>query len=331
MKPDPTLPQTSTILLAAVALAVLTASPSPAQPAENMSFFITSEGSGNGADLGGLAGADQHCQTLAAAAGSAKNTWRAYLSTSDGEVSINARDRIGQGPWHNYAGALIASDVDELHGDANNLNKETALNEKGEVVNGRGDSPNQHDIMTGSQLDGTAFPGDGAPTCQDWTSSDAGSAQLGHHDRQGGGDNPTSWNSAHGSRGCSQSNLQSTGGNGYFYCFAADQLGAETFIQESHAPGQPTSFALRQNYPNPFNSQTVFRFALAQPRAVELGVYNLAGQKVAALASGWREAGNYVVRWDGRDDDARALASGIYLYRLEAGDRAETRKLVLLR
>ena len=218
-----------------------------------------------------------------------------------------------------------------MHGDANNLNKETALNEKGGVINGRGDSPNQHDIMTGSQLDGTTFPGDGDLTCQDWTSSDAGSAQLGHHDRQGGGDNPTSWNSAHASRGCSQSNLQGTGGNGYFYCFAADQAGAETFIQESHAPGQPTSFALRQNYPNPFNSQTVFRFALAQPRAVELGVYNLAGQKIAALASGWREAGNYIVRWDGRDDNDRALGSGIYLYRLEAGDRTETRKLLLLR
>jgi hypothetical protein len=143
----------------------------------------------------------------------------------------------------------------------------------------------------------------------------------------GRGDNPTSWNSAHNSRGCSQSNLRTTGGNGYFYCFAADQAGAGTFIQESLAPGQPTHFALRQNYPNPFNSQTVFRFALAQRRAVELGVYNLAGQKMATLASGWREAGNYVVRWDGRHDDGRGLASGIYLYRLEMGDRAETRKL----
>ncbi|MPY87461.1 MAG: lectin [Luteitalea sp.] len=190
----------------------------------SMSFFITSAGPGNGADLGGLTGADQHCQELADAAGAGDRTWHAYLSTgaSGDEAAVNARDRIGTGPWYNAKGEAIAQDVDDLHGDKNNLTKETALNEKGEVVNGRGDDPNRHDILTGSQLDGTALPSDPNATCENWTSSGDGSAQLGHHDRQGGGDNPESWNSAHGSKGCSQENLQGTGGDGLFYCFAID-------------------------------------------------------------------------------------------------------------
>ena len=173
--------------------------------------------------LGGLAGADGHCQSLAAAAGSGNRTWRAYLSTArrPGGTVVDARDRIGAGPWFNAEGVPIAQNVEELHGE-NNLNKETALNELGALVNGRGDSPNRHDILTGSQLDGTAFPEGEELTCDDWNSSGDGSAQLGHHDRQGGGANPTSWNSAHGSSGCSQGNLQRTGGDGFFYCFAAD-------------------------------------------------------------------------------------------------------------
>ncbi len=189
-----------------------------------MSFFITSGGPGNGADLGGLAGADMHCQSLAKAAGAGGRTWRAYLSasaTADGPA-INARDRIGKGPWHNVQGVRVAVDVDDLHGDDNNLGKETALDENGQMVKGRGDRPNMHDILTGSQLDGTVFPADSDKTCKNWTSSARGSAQVGHHDRTGGGPNPTSWNSAHGSRGCSQSDLVGTGGNGLFYCFAAD-------------------------------------------------------------------------------------------------------------
>jgi hypothetical protein len=196
-----------------------------AQDDFSMGFFITSSGPGNGADLGGLAGADAHCQTLAAAVGSGDRTWRAYLSAQakDDQVAVNARDRIGSGPWHNAVGVIVANNVDELHGE-NNLGKETALNEKGEIVNGRGDSPNRHDILTGAQLDGTLVPGDGDSTCNNWTSSRGGSAMVGHHDRQGGGANPTSWNSAHGSRGCSQSNLQGTGGDGLFYCFAAGSL-----------------------------------------------------------------------------------------------------------
>jgi hypothetical protein len=195
----------------------------PAQTAsEKMSFFITSEGPGNGAALGGLAGADSHCQRLATAAGVGNRTWHAYLSTSasGGQPAVNARDRIGKGPWYNAKAILVARDVDDLHGSSNNLKKDTSLSEKGAVLNGRGDTPNQHDILTGSQADGTAFAGDADRTCKNWTSSSEGKAQVGHHDRQGGGDAPTSWNSAHPSNGCTQANLVSTGGAGRFYCFA---------------------------------------------------------------------------------------------------------------
>jgi hypothetical protein len=187
-----------------------------------MSFFITSAGPGDGANLGGLAGADAHCQKLAAAAGAGNRQWRAYLSTqaADGKPAVNARDRIGKGPWFNAKGEQIAANLDELHSDTNNLTKQTQLTEKGEVVNGRGDKPNRHDILTGSNLDGTAFPAGDDKTCRNWTSNGEGSAQVGHHDRQGGGENPTSWNAAHGSRGCSQENLRGTGGDGLFYCFA---------------------------------------------------------------------------------------------------------------
>ena len=191
-------------------------------PPASMTFFITSAGPGKGADLGGLAGADQHCQRLAQAAGGCSHTWHAYLSASAaaGQPAVNARDRIGAGPWHNAKGVQVAASIADLHSDANKLGKETSLTEKGEVVNGRGDTPNRHDILTGSQLDGTAFTGDTNLTCQNWTSSGDGAAQVGHHDRQGGGQNPTSWNSAHASRGCSQENLRGTGGDGLFYCFA---------------------------------------------------------------------------------------------------------------
>jgi hypothetical protein len=208
--------------IAAAALLACTATAAQAQQQERMSFFITSAGPGNGAALGGLEGADAHCAMLADAVGFGDRTWRAYLSTSarDGQPAVNARDRIGTGPWFNRNGVRIASSVDELHGENNNLNKQTALNERGEEVNGRGDTPNRHDILTGSQLDGTAFPGDDDTTCGNWTSSGEGSAQVGHHDRTGGGANPTSWNSAHASRGCSQENLQGTGGDGLFFCFA---------------------------------------------------------------------------------------------------------------
>lgn len=179
-----------------------------------MSFFITSTNPGNGADLGGLAGADAHCAALAEAAGVTGKTWRAYLSTS----SENARDRIGTGPWYNAKGVLVAADVDQLHSDDNMLGKETSLSEAGAVINGRGDAPNRHDILTGSGPDGRLR----GAACSNWTSSGEGSAMVGHHDRTGGGDNPISWNSAHGSRGCSLENLRGTGGDGLFYCFATD-------------------------------------------------------------------------------------------------------------
>lgn len=208
-------------LLIAVAVLALQGGSVLAQNKTPMGFFITSVGSGAGANLGGLAGADAHCQKLAAAAGAGNRTWRAYLSGTENGKPVNARDRIGSGPWYNAKGVLIASDVKELHSEAAKTGKENSLTEKGEMVNGRGDKPNQHDILTGSQLDGTAFTDGEDHTCNNWMSSDAGSAQVGHHDRQGGGANPTSWNSAHGSKGCSQQALIGTGGNGYFYCFAA--------------------------------------------------------------------------------------------------------------
>jgi hypothetical protein len=195
------------------------------QPTQPMRFFVTSVGMGNGANLGSLAAADAHCQKLAAAVNAGGRTWRAYLSTQ-GPNAVNARDRIGQGPWHNAKGVLIAQNLADLHGDVvrdrNNISKETALSEKGEPIKGRGDTPNQHDILTGTQSDGRAFSGTADMTCSNWTSgaANAGSAMVGHHDRLGGGN--TSWNQTHGSKGCSQENLVATGGAGYFYCFATN-------------------------------------------------------------------------------------------------------------
>lgn len=216
-------------LLLALAQPLLVAQQPPAQPQQPMSFFVTSTGPGNGANLGGLDGADKHCQTLAAAVGAGNKTWHAYLSAaaSGGQPAVNARDRIGSGPWYNAKGARVAQNVADLHGDTldaarigNNLTKATALTEKGEAVNGVGDTPNRHDMLTGSRPDGTAFPDAADHTCQNWTSGAAGTAQLGHHDRTGGGN--TSWNSTHASRGCSQENLVSTGGAGLFYCFSVN-------------------------------------------------------------------------------------------------------------
>ena len=214
----------SILIIALAGMAVLGTRIALSQEGEPMGFLSASEGPGDGANLGGLAGADQHCESLATAAGARQRTWRAYLSTTaaEGQPAVNARDRIGAGPWHNAQGVMVAKDVAELHSDANHLSKENSLSEKGEAINGRGDDPNRHDILTGSQPDGTVTAGDADTTCANWTSNNEGSALLGHHDRTGGGANPTSWNSAHGSRGCSQANLQGTGGDGLFYCFAVD-------------------------------------------------------------------------------------------------------------
>lgn len=210
-------------LAAAVpAFLALASPPAPAPAAEDdMTFFLTSRGPGDGANLGGLDGADAHCAMLAAEAGAAEGlTWRAYLSTT-GDGGVNAKDRIGSGPWHNANGVMVASDVADLHSDVNMLSKENSITETGEVISGRGDEVNRHDIITGSTQDGMASMEDGDTTCSNWTSSSAdGSALVGHHDRVGGGANPTSWNASHGSRGCGQEDLRGTGGDGLFYCFA---------------------------------------------------------------------------------------------------------------
>ena len=204
-------------LIAFVALGIGAAS-SQESP---MSFFVTSVGIGDGANLGGLEGADAHCQRLAEAAGAGDRTWRAYLSTG-GEGAVNARDRIGSGPWANAAGVEIAASVEELHTEPNKINKESALDENGQMVKGRGDEPNQHDILTGSEQDGTAFPPGEDRTCNNWTSNGEGAAMVGHHDLIGNPQGINFWNFSHPSRGCSQQNLVDTGGAGLFYCFAAE-------------------------------------------------------------------------------------------------------------
>jgi len=223
MTPRSLIYASATVVLSACATSSNTASPASATNASPMTFFVTSVGSGNGANLGGLEGADKHCQDLANAAGAGGRTWHAYLSTT-GSGSVNARDRIGKGPWRNYAGTVIAQSVDDLHGASNNINKQTALTEKGGMVKGRGDTPNQHDILTGSTGEGRASTDSTDTTCGNWTSNDQGAAIVGHVDRMGLNESPPmkSWNSSHPSRGCSQDNLVGTGGAGYFYCFAVN-------------------------------------------------------------------------------------------------------------
>lgn len=211
---------------ASIAVLVLASGAQAAQPSPDMTFFVTSAGLGKGADLGGIAGADRHCQQLATAAGAGKKQWRAYLSATaaGGASAVNARDRIGKGPWHNFEGRLIARNVDELHA-INGINRMTALTEKGAKVNGRAELPNTHDILTGSNPDGTVAVGDKDTTCGNWTKSGDGSAMVGHHDRWGLQDNEParSWNASHPSRGCSQDNLKASGGAGLLYCFAANK------------------------------------------------------------------------------------------------------------
>jgi hypothetical protein len=216
-------------LFTAIALSVLAIGGAAYAQQPGMSFFVTSTPIGKGADLGGLEGADKHCQQLAQSAGAGGRTWHAYLSAqaADGKPAVNARDRIGKGPWQNAKGVVVAKDVDELHGQ-NNLTKQTSLTEKGDIVNGRGDTPNKHDALTGTMPDGRAFPPGEDKTCKNWTSSTQGTAIVGHIDRTGLDDSPPahSWNSSHPSSGreggCSQTDLRSTGGDGLFYCFAVN-------------------------------------------------------------------------------------------------------------
>lgn len=221
---------TTVILVGSLTLVWTTSVSTAGDDRNKMSFFITSTGLGKGGNLGGLKGADKHCQSLAEAAGVGKRTWRAYLSTQDKgfkkQTAVHARERIGSGPWYNAKGVMIAKNVDDLHSGNNNINKETALDEKGRPVKGRTDKPNQHDILTGSRVDGTAFapsPPFHDMTCGNWTKGGKdGSAMVGHHDRIGPNDDAwtKSWNSAHPTRGCSPKLVQSTGGNALFYCFA---------------------------------------------------------------------------------------------------------------
>ncbi len=227
-KPSPVPRAAIVIAIAVSALAACSSPPagtSGATDEAGMSFFVTSAGPGRGADLGGLSGADAQCQALAAAVGAGNRTWRAYLSQQPtaNVPGVNARDRIGQGPWRNAKGVMIATDVEQLH-SSNNINKQTALTERGEPINGRGDTPNRHDVLTGSQPNGTFIAGDVDTTCGNWTRSGEGSAMVGHHDRTGLDESvpAKSWNSSHLTRGCSADAIKSTGGAGLFYCFAAD-------------------------------------------------------------------------------------------------------------
>ena len=214
------------LIAGAAAVAVLAGCSSMTPGKPGMSFFVTSVNPGKGGDLGGLAGADAHCQKLATAAGAGNRNWRAYLSTqpSNSGPGVNARDRIGKGPWQNAKGVLVAGDVEQLHGSGSNLNKQTALTETGAVINGRGDTPNLHDVLTGSQPNGSFIAGDVNTTCGNWTMGDKGLAMVGHHDRTGLDDSvpAKSWNSSHLSRGCSLDQLKTTGGVGLYYCLAAD-------------------------------------------------------------------------------------------------------------
>ena len=218
----------SAVLLSATCLSTRAQQPPPQSP--TMTFFVTSNGPGKGADLGGLEGADRHCQTLAQAAGAGGKTWRAYLSTQaeGSKPAVNARDRIGHGPWQNFKSEVVAQNVDDLHSDNNKLGTQTSLTERGTMIPGAGYTPNRHDVLTGSQMDGRAFPAGEDRTCRNWTSGTQGIAMVGHIDRKGLRDDAASrsWNSSHPSRGpdggCSQADLKSTGGDGLLYCFAGN-------------------------------------------------------------------------------------------------------------
>jgi hypothetical protein len=278
-----------------------------------LSFFITSVGLGKGGDLGGLTGADAHCRKLAEAVGAGDRTWHAYLSTQavGGAAAENARDRIGTGPWYNAKGVKVADDVADLHSPNNKLGKENSLNEKGLVVNGRGDNPNEHDMLTGSHADGTAYAPGADMTCANWTSSSAGKAMLGHHDRHGvaGNIDSTSWNEAHASSGCSQANLVSTGGAGYFYCFAeAGPVGLkDPSADRSSLAGFPMLWE---------GGEWTQGVTLVETADAALEAYTLAGTRIAGISLGRLPAGAHTLRWNGRDEVGRSLPRGFYLIRI---------------
>ncbi len=278
-----------------------------------LSFFITSVGLGKGGNLGGLEGADAHCQKLAEAVGAGDRPWRAYLSlqAAGAVTAVNAKDRIGQGPWYNAKGVKVADGVADLHSKNNKLSKENSLNEKGLVVNGRGDNPNEHDMLTGSHADGTAYASGADMTCANWTSASAGKAMLGHHDRHGvaGNIDSTSWNEAHASSGCSQANLVSTGGAGYFYCFAAS--GASGLADPSAGSSALTGFSMLWD-----GSAWARTVDLDEAAAISLEAYTLAGIRIAGTSLGRHPAGTRYLRWNGRDDSGRPLPRGFYMIRV---------------
>jgi hypothetical protein len=300
--------------------ACLGAGPAAAQVDSSLGFFITSAGLGKGGNLGGLAGADAQCLKLAAAAGSTRTNWRAYLSTQavGTAPAVNAKDRIGTGPWFNAKKVKVAESVADLHSPNNKLNKENSLTEAGAVVKGRGDSPNQHDILTGSHADGTAYAPGQDRTCANWTSESTGSAMLGHHDRHGvaGNIDSTSWNEAHASSGCSQSALVSTGGNGFFYCFEAGG---------SAGLGEAGSRLLRRGElswadRSGSGAGPVFRFDLETSRTIEARVLGIRGEVLRVLYRGRKAAGAHEIRWDGRNSAGAIMPRGVYPVQLLSGE-----------
>lgn len=282
-----------------------------------MSFFISSSNPGQGANLGGLAGADAHCQALAEAAGAGEHEWHAYLSTQGvgNEPGMNARDRIGIGPWYNAKGVKVAQNVADLHSANNKLSKENSLTEKGEIVNGRGDSPNRHDILTGTRADGTAFKSGADSTCSNWTSASTGAAMLGHHDRHGVASNidSTSWNQAHLSSGCSAANLVGTGGNGFIYCFAS-----ETAVGVGKRPGREArSPSVGRTWLLELNQREGITLQVPEgmdPLKAVLSVFTLEGRKLVELKP---VAARREVEWNGRDAGGHRVAMGMYRVRAE--------------
>jgi hypothetical protein len=292
----------------------------------SLSFFITSAGLGKGANLGGLAGADAQCEKLAEAVDAGNRVWRAYLSTqaTAGTAAVSARDRIGSGPWYNAKGVRVAASVADLHSANNKLSKENSLTEKGDGVKGRGDSPNQHDILTGSKADGTAHPAGTDLTCANWTSETTGSAMLGHHDRHGvaGNIDSTSWNQAHASSGCSQANLVSTGGNGYFYCFAAD---GATGMQSPARDRRLSGFtflgqALSAGFPYGGGESPVYNLELRESRFVRVSIRTLSGRTLAEPVAEILGAGAHEIRWNGMDLKGTQVPRGYYLVSIALGD-----------
>jgi hypothetical protein len=299
-----------------LALSLVVALSASAQtPDSSLSFFITGRSLGTGGNLGGLAGADAHCQQLADSVGAGQRVWRAYLSTqaAGGNPAINARDRIGTGPWFNANKVMVAADLTALHDTANRatINATTGLTHRGATV-----ASNLHDIVTGTKFNGMAPVAGVDSTCANWTSSTTGGAIVGHHNRQGISSNicQSCWSQAHRSNGCTQANLQQGGGAGYFYCFAADQAG--TGLKGRVLPGRVRGVSAYAPYllgEGARSREIVYRFTLGEPERVEVSVYGLDGRRLAVLMQGRLSSGDHAARWDGKDASGNVLATGLYL------------------